>query len=299
MLPFQNMQFLSRFKRSKSRLKKRSANPKIFLIRQIVFGVLLLALLAGIGTGVWYGTRVEALTIQSIEIIGGETVDIEKVRVLAETELVGEYYHLIPKRFAFTYPRQKIHEAILAIDRVKNVLVDRTSGTDLVIVFEEHSPFALWCEHIDSKECLFLDRQAFAFGLAPKLQGGAFLRFSETGVVPQKNQVAFSAEFIQSTTAFIERVYATLGLNIIHVEKTSDEELVYYLAGGGTLKVSGRLSLEDTLENLTTILTSEAFDHLEPGNFQYIDLRYGNKVFVNEELESEVSTSTASTSTES
>ena len=40
---------------------------------------------------------------------------------------------------------------------------------------------------------------------------------------------------------------------------------------------------EQTVANLETVLTAPAFTDLSPGNFSYIDLRFGNKVFVNEE----------------
>ena len=51
------------------------------------------------------------------------------------------------------------------------------------------------------------------------------------------------------------------------------------------------------IENLKTILVSEEFSHLKPGNFQYIDLRFGNKIFVNEEEVGSVEENETSTST--
>ena len=38
----------------------------------------------------------------------------------------------------------------------------------------------------------------------------------------------------------------------------------------------------DVVENLLVVLASPEFSHLNPGNFSYIDLRFGEKVFVNE-----------------
>jgi hypothetical protein len=70
---------------------------------------------------------------------------------------------------------------------------------------------------------------------------------------------------------------------------------LYHIAGGGIIKVTTRMTTAETLSNLKTILDSKEFSHLEPGNFKYIDLRYGNKVFVNEEMDEEISTSTLST----
>ena len=86
-----------------------------------------------------------------------------------------------------------------------------------------------------------------------------------------------------------------LGFNVTAVKKTSQQELSYHIAGGGRIITSLLESYESTVENLATILQSEEFTHLEPGNFQYIDLRFGSKVFVNEELpELETATTTAS-----
>lgn len=290
-------------KRRKKKRGQRAQNPRIVLIRQIVIGVLLFTFVGLIGTGIWYGSRVEALTLTEVEVIGGETIDHENVRTIAEEELTGAYYHLVPRRFAWTYPEETITERISAIERVKNVHIERTSGQKLVVVFEEHKPFALWCETLTTQECLFLDREGFAFGHAPKLQGSAFLRFSETDRVPQVGESPFTGAFVQESSAFIKRVYNELDLNIIQIEKTDDEELTYHIAGGGELKVSLRMDTDKTFENLETILFSEQFSHIAPGNFQYIDLRYGNKIFVNEEepvtatSTPRVSTSTA-TSTE-
>lgn len=296
------MKLLRRFKKPSSRTKKRANHPKLVLIRQIVLGFLLMLLLAGLLTGIWYGSRIERLTIKAVEIAGGETIDHAMIRKIAEEELVGAYYRLVPKRFAWTYPEQKLQERIMEIDRIKESTVKRVSGEKIEIYFAEYQPFALWCDQADSGNCVFLDEFGWAFAQAPSLQGGALLRFSEAGQVPSLDTAPFSADFITTTADFIDRVSDELGLPITQVEKTGQDEIAYYISGGGELKVSSRMSVDETFDNLSTLLNSEAFAHIEPGNFQYIDLRYGNRVFVNEELaptlESEGASSTATTTEE-
>ena len=290
------MLFKKKVKKRTERVKKRDSNPRLVLIRQIVGGVLLFSFVALILTGVWYGSRIEALTIQTVNVIGGETIGHDAIRKIAEEELAGTYYKLIPRRFAWTYPKKSIEERIREVDRLKNVHIERKSSTELVIVFEEYQPFALWCADVESTKCLLMDREGFGFSWAPKLAGGAFLRFSEVGREPKRMTQGFDGQYIRETTEFIEKVYDELGMNITHVERTGKEELVYHIAGGGKLKVSRRQSADETFENLVTLLTSEAFSHIKPGNFQYIDLRYGNKLFVNEEdPEVESATSMADT----
>jgi len=51
------------------------------------------------------------------------------------------------------------------------------------------------------------------------------------------------------------------------------------------LKVSQLMPVADSFKNLQSILSSEEFIHLQNGAFQYIDLRFGDKIFLNEEEE--------------
>lgn len=292
-------------RKRKRKRERETPNARIVLIRQIVFGFLLVAVIALMGTGVWYGSRLKALTIENIEVIGGETIDHGQIETIAREELEGAYYRIVPKAFGWTYPANAIKDRIQAIERVKNVHVERSTRRTLAIVFEEYRPFALWCQPTNegglvlSSECLFLDREGFAFGHAPKLQGGAFLRFSEEGRTPEIGIQAFSGEFVRTTEVFIQRVYDEIGLNIIQVEKSGEEDVTYHIAGGGELKTTLRMTSDETTENLKLVLSSAEFEHIAPGNFQYIDLRYGNKIFVNEELTTGDAATTTATSSDS
>jgi GDP-D-mannose dehydratase len=71
---------------------------------------------------------------------------------------------------------------------------------------------------------------------------------------------------------------------VTHVERTAPDEVIYHLANESFIKASLRQSVEATLSNLSTVLRSEEFAHLQTSNFHYIDLRFGSKVFINEEV---------------
>jgi hypothetical protein len=82
------------------------------------------------------------------------------------------------------------------------------------------------------------------------------------------------------------------------VEVDAVRDAFFTIAGGGEIKATLNESPARTIENLNTILRSEEFSDLEPGNFQYIDLRFGTKVFVNEEPLLPPATSTATVTEE-
>ncbi|MEM9337053.1 MAG: hypothetical protein AAGA35_04325 [Patescibacteria group bacterium] len=274
--------------------KRRAVDPqKLFIVRQFVIGLVIIIVLGLIGTGVWYGSRVESLTIKNIEVIGGTTINHEEVRGLASEQLLGDYFRLVPRTFAWTYPRKDIQAAVEGVERVKAVEVERVSGTDIVVAFEEFVPFALWCAEKGSDNCYFIERTGYTFAPAPSLSGGGFVRYLTIGVAPAVGKIGLTREQLAETELFRAILESELGFFVTHIEIDSEDDVYYTLAGGGELKAGLNNSSEEVIENLITILQSEAFSHLKPGNFQYIDLRFGNKVYVNEEPEQ---VETASTS---
>lgn len=278
----------------KRRLKKKSKrdqSPRRILITQALIGCGLMILLGLLGAGVWYGTRIESLTLHTVEVVGGETINHESIKKIVNEALVGEYFHLIPRRFTWLYPEEEIETSVRQLARVKNVEVYDESQT-VYILFEEYHPAALWCGTALWSECVFLDDKGYAFAVAPRLEGGAFLRFVDAGREPRVGETVFDGSFIEDTNFLVQEAYDELGLNIIVAIRTAADEIEYQVAGGGAIKVSTRQNVTETLENLASILASDDFSHLAPGNFKYIDLRYGNKVFINEELNEETASST-------
>lgn len=270
-------------------------------LRQFVVGFLLFSFIALAVAAVWYGSRLEALTITAVRVEGGETISHAAVRNLAEAELRGEYYRLIPRRFAWSYPEEVIIAKVKELPRVKDAVIKRIDRNTILISVSEYYPFALWCKAAASageeSGCVFLDAEGYAFIEAPPLFGSSMLRYIDPAFEPRVGDRPFDAGFMSATHRFASAAGRELGFAVAHIERIAANEVVYHLSGGAALKVSLRQSAEETFGNLSAILDSEEFGHLRPDNFQYIDLRFGNKVFVNEELPL-TATTTATSSAE-
>ena len=91
----------------------------------------------------------------------------------------------------------------------------------------------------------------------------------------------------------VRTIEEEFSFRVTQVHVVDRYDLNFFLAGGGELKLSKNKTFSESLTDLQTILNDESFAHIAPGNFRYIDLRFNDKVFVNEtfEVDDEVSSS--------
>lgn len=230
---------------------------------------------------VWYGTRVSALTINEVTVVGGETVGHEEIERIAREKISGTYLKIIPRAFAFTYPQEEVSAAISAVPRVKDVRVIRHGGTSLYIEFSEHTPQALWCAAEDMNNCYFFDDSGYAFSKAPGLIGGSFLRVTAIGKQPQEHTAPFSEEEYRRLIELRDK-FAAAKWFVSRADIDTAGDAFLTIVEGGEFKVALKQPADETVSNLLTVLGSQQFAHIKPGNFEYIDLRFGSKVFVNE-----------------
>jgi hypothetical protein len=288
----------SRTKKEPTVLRKKTPKRHVTILqKQILIGVSIVLVCALVITVVYHLTRIDSLQISEVAVIGGETIPHNTIVSEVNDTLNGTYFKLVPKRFAPFYPQDAIVAHITENDRIKNVHVEVEQRKKLIVVFDEYTPYALSCATKETETCFFIDANGFAFAQAPELQGSAFVRYVEEGKESTLRSQVFETAFIRETASFIESLKDVLGLYVTTVTKQGTYDVSYTLSGGGTLKVSQTIPMQETFENLQTILSSETFVHIEPGSFQYIDLRFGDKVFLNEaplqSASSTVGTSTA------
>jgi len=281
-----------RFKRKKKR-ESRS------ILRQLIYGAVSITLVCALGYGVWYITRLPFFTIQNIAVMGGETVSHNEIESRVERALVGNYFFLVPKRFVYFYPEEDIEHALADVPRVRNFSVETSGRNTLNISFEEYVPYALWCNDITATVCTFLSRDGYSFEEAPPLRGGALLRFIQEGVTPEAGREAYSASEIEKTRTLSDGFARELGLRVHAVVRTTASDEIFHLSSGGRLLVAPDASAEQTLSNLRSVLQSEEFKDIADGSFDYIDLRFGNRVFVQEHEPEEEETATTSEEEES
>lgn len=290
------LSMFEKFRKTKlqKRAQKKVVKERSMLGKQVFVGVGIVIVLVLLTTAIWHGTRIESLQITQVEVIGGYTIPHKEIEDTVQQVLVGEYFKLVPRTFRATYPKKAILENIRNIPRVKNVQIEIIDTQKVVVAFEEYRPHALWCADVFTEECFFLDEFGYAFTIAPTLTGSAFIRYVASEIIPEVGEQAFENNFIKTSQEFSDKLANELDLYVTYIEKTGDLDVLYTVSGGGVLKLSQTMTLDQSFNNLRSILGSEDFVHLQDGKFQYIDLRFGDKIFLNDEDD----TTVASSSTE-
>jgi hypothetical protein len=257
-------------------------NPNtLVMLKQVAWGFLAIGGVLLILTAIWYGTRLQALTLSEVKVYGGQTISHERVSRVASRQLEGEYIGFIPRAFAWLYPQQEIADELAIIERIHSIEVDRTNGSTLHITFQEYVPAALWCKTLLAIECVFIDKSGFAYGTSPNLAGGSLLRFIHTSKTPEVDARLTSAEDFGLLNELTDMLLKN-GWFVSHIEIDKERDAFLHIVDGGEFKVTLTQDPQVTVNNLNVVLTSDEFTDIQPGGFQYIDLRFGNKVFVNE-----------------
>jgi hypothetical protein len=274
----------------RSRSRRHESTPSVWRHVLLGVGACLLVFLGAVS--LWYGTRLPSVTITTVSVEGGETISPDTVRESVEGALDGAYLKIIPYRFAFLYPKDSIAALVTALPRVKEATVARNDNK-LHVTFREYVPYALWCTALDdTPRCYFLDETGYAFAPGPRLQGGALVRHMFEGDGALEKKQVFPSEAFSGTHVFLHRLEKELSLRVTDVLYTKDGDVTMKVNGGGELMLRNGESYDVVFNNLASILSSEEFKHIEPGNFRYIDLRFGNKIFVNEKMELETPATT-------
>ncbi len=272
---------------SKQKKRRKHLDPgTVVIIKQVLIGISILSVVAVLVTIIWYVTRIDSLSITEVEAEGGLTIDKEIVEERVRQELEGAYFRLVPKRFSWFYPEESVLAGVNEVERIKDVVVEKESGTKLRVTYGEYLPDALWCGNEDGSECYFLDETGFSFSKSPQLSGASVLKYRELGEEPEKGVRPFAEEDYQITREFSDLLQGA-GWFVSRIEIDSAGDVFYILSGKSEIKATLSDGAKEPFEYLETIRQSKEFEHLTPGNFQYIDLRFGSKVYVNEEMKGE------------
>lgn len=241
--------------------------------------LLFLAVLVVVG-GLAVFVNMSFWQIKDIDVSGVEAVSPKDVEDIVDGEISGNIWFFIPKRNILATPIASIEESILsAFPKVKEVSVKRHSLSKLGISVTERKPFAIWCPGDQLTECQLMDADGFVFAQAGQFLQNTFIVFEDAGTAKASGFQFIEPEKFGLIKTFLsglrdlqlEPEKVTINGSDISVNVSSRSKILFSIEG----------DIEKIFSNLQSVLSDADLSLMEDGILQteYIDLRFGNKVF--------------------
>jgi hypothetical protein len=292
-----------------SRLSELKRNRKKTFLNKILFS--LLGVLVFLGFLV-YLSRLSSLNISNIEITGNQIVDTNSIKQAIQTEMSGKYLWIFPKTDIFFYPQKAIVETLQdKFNRLENISLSIKNDKTLAVSVSERKALYTWCgttpdvaipqsgSPTTGDTCYFVDENGYIFDQAPYFSGGVYFKFYGTPdvAIPQSGSPTtgaadpsgsyFSQQYFKQLISFKD-ILIEFGLKPVAIYVTGDQNVEVFLANQAPstnqpqikFKLNG--DYENIAENLKAALTTEPLQTEFKNKYatlQYIDLRFGNKVY--------------------
>ncbi|MDO8513997.1 MAG: hypothetical protein Q7S50_00460 [bacterium] len=265
----------------------------------IAFAALILIVVAVYGVS--FISYLPRYTIQSISIEGAREVPEELIRRYTETILNDGSYTILSRENIFLYSRTEIEKGLESfLPRIESahVVAQSVLSTDLHIVVEEREPYALWCL-VEGGACYLMDKNGFIFSAMASsspgerttqyIFGGSILSSTDSTGSQQVNPIGqkFIPAHLPGLLSLLE-ILGQSGFEPKGAVVDNDQDFFVSLRKGFTLKASFGQDTNTLTKNLELVLSSDALRGKEK-SIEYIDLRFGNRVYYKLKGEAEVS----------
>lgn len=225
-----------------------------------------------------------SISIVGINIKGNTSVSSEEIKKEVDTVLSEKYLSFFSKRNKWLYPKNDLIEKIKNdFPQVASVSLSREETQDLLVYIDERNPFGVWCGDAELKKCYFLDEYGFVFGSAPQFTGNVYTIF--TGIIESEDPVRQSflsqPDFIKLQNFVVFLKSFGFKPNRIHLSPSGDGYVL--LPSGGKILFTFGPDIDKSIDNLSAFISEKKVVKEDGGlKGQYIDIRFGNKIFYKE-----------------
>ncbi len=264
---------MARVELPESRLRARKRHRRLRLF--VVFVASVLVVLSGlVGLTYW-----SSLQIKDVAVSGAQTLSSGTVETFVRDRLAGEYWYVFSKSNIFLYPKQQITADLMSSYPVlASADVHANDFQSIAVNVVEREPRALWCTQ--DEKCLFMDENGVVYGEAPTFSEPVYLSYygSTTGSALPK-QFLIPEQF-QSLSALVDALAQKISESAVaSVEVDENKDVRVRFANSFTLRFALSDAGGDIFERFSLALTSEPMTAHKLSDFEYLDLRFGDKLY--------------------
>jgi hypothetical protein len=249
---------------------------KVKIVKMVVFGILFICILVGLILLV----RLPTFTISEIQVKGLQSAGTQEVINEIDSKIGGSYALVLPKKNIFFYPKDKIKSDLLnKFGTFADVSIRTIDTNKLEVTIVEKNATAVSCKTeqvITDKtfvDCFFIDHNAKAFQSVIGEPDQSLSRYVDFNVNTTSTILSLT------TIEQVKKVKDNLSSKNLITEfiKVVDSKSVEFkIINNGKIKISIPVS-DDFLSVLDTALGTKLL--AGAAKFEYIDARFGNKVF--------------------
>jgi|SRR5581483_1987602 len=252
---------------------RKKRQQKVLRYQIAIFSFLLLLGIAA------YLSHMSRFRINHAVLSGGVLVTQNDVESASLNFLQGSYVWMFPKNNSFIYPKASLQNYLRkTFPRIDAINISLKNLKTLEVAITERKPVGQWCD--GNQSCYFLDSNGMIFAPAPQFSGNAYFKYY--GLVATDTPVgnSYLTGRFSDINDFIASVQ-NMNLNPAYLVAKDNGEFSLVMTDGSQIYFDTIQPLSKTAENLKALLRTPNLLNVNGGYvpFEYIDLRFGNKLY--------------------
>jgi cell division septal protein FtsQ len=239
-----------------------------------------------------YASYLPRYSVMSVDVQGAQLVPANLIAEYAETIIYNGSHSFFSRANIFLYPKALIEKDVpLEFPRIKSATVSRASllSNVITVTVVERQPFALWCD--GAGNCYDMDQSGFIYAQdsanASTSENVTFSGGIATSSLADPIGQTFAPGHALGLIAFLQQL-AQAGFTPLGAQVQSDQDFSVPLSQGFAIYASFGEDAGTLVSNLQLVLSSDALAGQEQ-DLEYVDLRFGDKVYYKLKGQSETS----------
>ncbi|MDP6119503.1 MAG: hypothetical protein QF748_00920 [Candidatus Pacebacteria bacterium] len=255
---------------------------EVFLVKSGLITLVLILIIAGLT----YLSRLPQFHIVGATTEGNSVTSNSEIEKIINQNITGYYLGFFARKNVLIYPKKQIKRDLMEeFRRIEDVRFSIIDLEELHVVINERKPDTLWCgvkkgEELEEK-CFFVDPDGLIYSKAPSFSGNVFLKvYGEIGGSNPIGREFLPKSKYQSLKSFKSSI-KQLNLVPASLVKLREGDMELWLNDGARLIYNLEQDIVGLSEDLNSILSNPSFkkEVENKGILDYIDLRFGNKVY--------------------
>jgi cell division septal protein FtsQ len=260
-----------------SRLVERR-RKRLLLLAGIVFGCVFAVFLF-----FWWFFNASFLKITSIQVSGENVIPESSITNAVQDDISGSYLGLFSRSSIFLYPKNKIVADLTGLyPTLSSVSINAQDFHTINVVVSEREAHALWCgsDPATAQSCFLLDTDGLAYANAPQYSGEVFRTYYgplPSDALPQQFLSQASFHSLAALVDAFQGVIASDTVQSISIDTNDDVHLAF--DSGAEILFALHDDSGQIFQRFSLALTAEPLLSHPLSDFEYVDLRFGDKVY--------------------